>query len=48
MYNLYKGYKKYMSEVEADKEVDKILNSIDKNGNNMIDYTGSIKLNNYI
>ena len=41
---LLKGYSKIMSYNEASDEVERIMNTIDINNSNSIDYTGNIIL----
>ena len=36
----FKGYRKIMNEVQAEEEVNKIMQSVDKNNSGAIDYTG--------
>ena len=35
------GYRRMMSEEEAEEEVDRIMSNVDKNNSNAIDYSGN-------
>ena len=38
---LVMGYRRMMSEEEAEEEVDRIMSNVDKNNSNAIDYSGN-------
>lgn len=44
---LITGYRKMMNEVEANEIVNKIMQTVDKNNNGAIDYTGTLNYNYY-